>query len=143
MEPAGFERREAISALTDGWVSGRLSLDTFEFRVERALRASHSDQLLNLLGDLVTPWAEPALTVSLSGLPERAVFGRRPGSTVVIDDETVSRAHASLQRVESRWTLRDLDSLNGTLVNGRPVGCARVEPGDRVCLGAVTISITA
>ena len=48
----------------------------------------------------------------------------------------MSRRHAALRHGVSGWTIADLDSTNGTYVNGwRVRGDARLEPGDGVTLG--------
>ena len=43
--------------------------------------------------------------------------GRHPDSDIFLDDITVSRRHAELQRVESGFVVRDVGSLNGTYLN--------------------------
>jgi pSer/pThr/pTyr-binding forkhead associated (FHA) protein len=51
---------------------------------------------------------------------ERAVahIGRNPDSDVRLDDDTVSGAHATLARRKTGWVLTDLESTNGTYVDG-------------------------
>ena len=56
-------------------------------------------------------------------------------------DDTVSRHHARLELREGRWFLVDLDSSNGTLVNGRRVHDTEVRPGDRILLGAAGFTL--
>jgi pSer/pThr/pTyr-binding forkhead associated (FHA) protein len=50
-----------------------------------------------------------------------SVIGRDPDCDIVLDDERVSRRHARLVFVESAWRLVDLDSTNGTSLQGRPM----------------------
>lgn len=50
-----------------------------------------------------------------------AVVGRDPGCDVVLDDDRVSRRHATLVLQEERWSVTDNDSKNGLLVDGLPV----------------------
>jgi pSer/pThr/pTyr-binding forkhead associated (FHA) protein len=58
---------------------------------------------------------------------------------MTLADETVSRWHASLERVASGWLLDDLGSTNGTRLNGwRVTGPVLVQPGDMVTFGAAT-----
>jgi pSer/pThr/pTyr-binding forkhead associated (FHA) protein len=60
-------------------------------------------------------------------------FGRGADNDVVLDDSTVSTHHA---RVAASGTLVDLDSTNGTMVNGRAiVGRAQLRSGDQFQLG--------
>jgi pSer/pThr/pTyr-binding forkhead associated (FHA) protein len=67
------------------------------------------------------------------------VIGRLPDSDFVIDDRTVSRHHATIRREGELWVLVDLDSTNGTRVNGvRIDGRAVVKPGDEIGFGAAS-----
>jgi signal transduction histidine kinase len=61
----------------------------------------------------------------------------RSSEALPITDHTVSRRHAELTPDDGRWFLRDLDSANGTWVNGRRIH-ERVElaPGDQVRCGS-------
>ena len=46
-------------------------------------------------------------------------IGSHPSNDVVLDDTTVSRRHATITRRPAGFELTDLDSTNGTFVNGR------------------------
>ena len=52
---------------------------------------------------------------------EKIVVGRSLECGVVIDDDRVSRRHAALAAGPAGWTVADLGSKNGTLVDGRPL----------------------
>lgn len=67
-------------------------------------------------------------------IPGRTVtVGRTPTNEIVIKDERCSRSHAEFFITRGQWTLRDLDSRNGTLLNGQPVkGDIGLSPGDIV-----------
>ncbi len=52
---------------------------------------------------------------------ERLTLGRASTNRVVLKDELCSREHAEVFYADGRWRLRDLDSLNGTRVNGEPL----------------------
>jgi transcriptional regulator with GAF, ATPase, and Fis domain len=67
-------------------------------------------------------------------MPGRTVtVGRAPTNEIVIKDERCSRYHAEFFVTRGEWTLRDLDSRNGTLLNGKPVkGDIVLSPGDVV-----------
>jgi pSer/pThr/pTyr-binding forkhead associated (FHA) protein len=72
---------------------------------------------------------------------EEVVLGRDATSTLVVDDERVSRRHARLRRGREGWELSDLASKNGTLVNGQPVaGRALLARSSRLSLGGVPAS---
>lgn len=57
-----------------------------------------------------------------------------------LTDQTVSRRHAELKLEQGSWTLRDLNSANGTYVNGnRIVDPVRLKHGDQVKLGSTLL----
>jgi pSer/pThr/pTyr-binding forkhead associated (FHA) protein len=66
--------------------------------------------------------------------------GRADYNDVVVPDPSVSTSHAKLQRREGVWVLVDLDSTNGTFVDGERVkGDAPLAPGATVRLGDVQL----
>jgi len=68
------------------------------------------------------------------------VLGRDPDCELVLDDATVSRSHALLSVDAARVTLQDLDSSNGTFVNGQRLhGERQLSAGDRLRLGRVRL----
>lgn len=66
-------------------------------------------------------------------------IGREEENTIRLNDERVSRFHAKLQEDAGRVILTDLDSTNGTRVNGRPVQMRVLKPGDQVSIGRCLI----
>ena len=63
-------------------------------------------------------------------------LGRHPESDVTLDDITVSRRHADIERFgDGHYEIRDAGSLNGTYVNGERVEHARLDNGDEVQIG--------
>jgi pSer/pThr/pTyr-binding forkhead associated (FHA) protein len=71
-----------------------------------------------------------------------AVLGRAYGSTVRIPSVEVSRQHCRLRQANGVVTVEDLDSVNGTFVNGRPVSSPQlVRPGDRLEVGPITFVV--
>jgi DNA-binding NtrC family response regulator len=55
----------------------------------------------------------------------------------------VSRSHAVIRYDDQALTVEDLDSKNGTFVNGERVRCSQLEAGDRICFGSVELTIEA
>jgi S1-C subfamily serine protease len=78
-------------------------------------------------------------------LPEDAPFvlGRQRGSDLVVRDSRASRRHAELTPLgEDRWQLRDLESANGTYVDGRRVTETLIEGGEDLKIGDVVMAVT-
>ncbi|HET7295093.1 MAG TPA: SpoIIE family protein phosphatase [Vicinamibacteria bacterium] len=66
------------------------------------------------------------------------IVGRAPGVDVRLQDTTVSRRHAQLRREGERWVVADLNTQNGTFVNGGRISAPTpLAEGDRVQFGAV------
>ncbi len=72
-------------------------------------------------------------------------LGRRPDQDIVLEDPSVSRAHARIEVAGGRPWVVDLGSTNGTLVNGRRAGAEPLplSPGDRLQVGAVLLELIA
>ncbi len=70
-------------------------------------------------------------------VPGHAVtVGRAPTNQIVLKDERCSRAHAELFMTNGRWTIRDLDSRNGTAVGENLLkGDWLLKPGDIIRIG--------
>jgi len=71
------------------------------------------------------------------------VIGRSSESNLRIDDPSLSRAHARIDGDEGKWTISDLDSINGILVNGLKRDDYLLKPGDVVELGTVRLRFVA
>ena len=83
--------------------------------------------------------AELTRSYSLSSEREMAI-GRDPTCEIVLESAKygmVSRYHASLRPLsQNRWQICDLNSSNGTFVNGQRLqGCRELVSGDRITLG--------
>ena len=212
------ERDEVATRLRDEFVAGRLSHDTFLYRINAVLAAKRSADLPPLLVDLpsepqprrsrpaaiaaaggrtaaaggrtVAGWfrgawlkvtdpasagppgpAGPPTPVPAAAMASRVVtmgwhtaadvsrprplafprgsasqfsIGRDANCDLAIADMTVSRLHATLERTADGWLLTDLESTNGTRVNGwRVRGKVKVTPGDLVCFGNAEYALDA
>jgi hypothetical protein len=69
------------------------------------------------------------------------VVGRDAGCDVVIDNFQVSRRHCLLEVLERGVAVKDLDSTNGTFVNGAPVKDGTLYEGDRLSLGTYGLTL--
>ena len=65
------------------------------------------------------------------------LIGRNPNTDITLLDEGISREHALvlLDEETGRFTIEDLQSTNGTRVNGRRVRSTELAPGDRIQIG--------
>jgi pSer/pThr/pTyr-binding forkhead associated (FHA) protein len=81
------------------------------------------------------PGSANASTHELSG--ELITIGRAPENTIYIDDPSVSGRHAQLHQVGETFHLQDLDSTNGTRVNGQVITSVALRAGDRIQFGKV------
>lgn len=57
---------------------------------------------------------------------EKLVFGREAPADVIVDDKAASRRHAQVYKKGNKWWLRDLDSTNGTYLDGPLKGAERI-----------------
>src|SRR5689334_15891798 len=70
-------------------------------------------------------------------LAARNSLGRHPDSSIQILDKIVSKEHCRILLEGKTWVLQDLDSLNGTFLNGtRLSGSHPLQHGDEFSLGA-------
>jgi predicted component of type VI protein secretion system len=122
-----------------------VSTATLEQRTTAVLRGRIDDAVW----DLPYGRTAPAIRGLVAGerewpLAERGqwVLGRGSGCDIVLaGDDSVSRRHAEIAVRAGQCRVRDLGSCNGTLVNGRPVGRARLRRGDVITLGETEIRV--
>lgn len=87
--------------------------------------------------------AHPVTTVTVRGVEhdvvlggERVTVGRIASCDIKLSDANVSREHAAFVREGAGWAIEDLDSTNGTYLNGDRVTYERLRDGDVISLGA-------
>jgi pSer/pThr/pTyr-binding forkhead associated (FHA) protein len=66
---------------------------------------------------------------------EGVSIGRSPESSIFLDDVTVSRKHASIEKVGTNFTFKDSGSLNGSYVNNESVTEKVLSSGDEIQIG--------
>ncbi|MBI3269985.1 MAG: FHA domain-containing protein [Planctomycetes bacterium] len=74
---------------------------------------------------------------------EVVTIGRSTKSTIVIRDQNSSREHGQIRKVGDAWSIVDLNSRNGTVVNGCPINEQKLKHGDRIEIGSTTILFVA
>jgi hypothetical protein len=62
-------------------------------------------------------------------------IGRHPDNAIVLDHESISTRHAELVQRDEHWIIHDLQSANGTTVNGAPVNEVELSDRDVICFG--------
>ncbi len=62
-------------------------------------------------------------------------IGRSSDSDILLDDITVSRRHAALEKIEDGYRISDLGSLNGSYINGIRVDSSKLNNGDKIQIG--------
>lgn len=97
----------------------------------------------------VAPALQAKLIISQSGSGSREVLlsdkpvtlGKLPDNEVFIEDTAISRKHARIEKRGESHFIKDLNSLNGTLVNGQHIGQQEIElkDGDEIGLGRTKI----
>jgi pSer/pThr/pTyr-binding forkhead associated (FHA) protein len=70
-----------------------------------------------------------------------AVIGRVKGVAVILPDRSVSREHARLFLRDDTLHLADMNSSNGTFVNGQKITLSPLRPGDEIRLGKVVLRL--
>ncbi len=165
----GASRKQIARTLNAAYADGLLSEDTFAHRLDQLLDARLIDPF-RLVGDLNlrrsprrrlsivdavaatlravrTSSAEdvgfPPLLLALdwSGDQSELILGRHHECDLVLSDPGVSRRHARLFFRDGSWVLQDLESTNGTTVNGVRVGRCELRPGDHLVLGGAHLAI--
>ena len=89
----------------------------------------------------------PKMIVSIDGVvikevqltKDRTTLGRRPYNDIVIDNLAVSGEHAVMQMSGAEVFLEDLNSTNGTYVNGKAIKKQQLQGGDTVEIGKYKI----
>jgi len=68
-------------------------------------------------------------------LTDKATIGRSASSSIFLDDITVSRAHAKIEKGAEGFNLTDAGSLNGTYVNNVQATQVLLKHGDEIQIG--------
>jgi pSer/pThr/pTyr-binding forkhead associated (FHA) protein len=72
------------------------------------------------------------------------VVGRHPRATIVVDSAFMSSEHAQISFDQDRWWIADLNSTNGTFVNGARIRVATgIRLGDTLEIGGVKFQLVA
>jgi hypothetical protein len=166
MNAPGSSRQRLATALNAAYADGLLSSETLSHRLD-LLFGKRLIEPGRLVGDLTkrapgrlrrskllemtTVWLRetlgfgasepPLLALDWTGAQEELFVGRHPSCDVLMHSPMVSRRHARLVFRDSCWIVQDLESTNGTAVNGRLVGRCRLAPGDDLAFADAHVRI--
>ncbi len=111
-----------------------------------ALGTQESTQEASVLPDpassleVIDPAGSTLVPGNYLPLDHYTTIGRRTGNSLIIDDGFVSGSHAEITYDQGAWWVVDLDSTNGTFVNGRPVHTRMpIAAGDVVQFGRTSL----
>ncbi len=77
----------------------------------------------------------------LSDLPTPVSIGRETGNSIQLNDDRVSRFHLKIHQDKDDFVLTDLESTNGTLVNGEESHLRIIRYGDLIRVGRSTLLV--
>lgn len=115
--------------------------------IYREMHASAAAAARSALGGhlrvVESPTGFPAVGTSFPLLATTSL-GRAESNAIMLEDSFVSGEHARIARVDGQWRLEDLQSRNGTLLNGRRLDeTAVLTPGDVITIGSVRLQLEA
>ncbi|HUY45078.1 MAG TPA: FHA domain-containing protein [Streptosporangiaceae bacterium] len=137
---------------TNGTFLGARRIGRVEIAENCVLRLGHPDDGPVMMCAVATP-GRPAPSTAVSSVDRRPTsvmraparvlrIGRAPGNDLVVPDLSVSREHAELRNIGGgRYEIVDLDSHNGTFVNGRQVTRATVTEQDLIGIGRASFRL--
>jgi pSer/pThr/pTyr-binding forkhead associated (FHA) protein len=87
---------------------------------------------------------DPAVEYLKFRLPAGSVktLGRSTSAQFIVDVALVSRLHCQLTATDESLEVKDLDSTNGTFVNGRRVQTAQLHAGDTLAVGRCELVVS-
>jgi len=74
---------------------------------------------------------------------DKIIIGRSKESDIVIQDSTVSRQHAQIEKTKEGFVVSDLGSFNGTIINGKSVSSVLLQHNDSVKIGSTILKFFA
>lgn len=121
---------------------GKMTQQRGDMEMTQLFRAEMGKETLSLhaLERALFPFIRAARSVSPQGV---LAIGRSDDNDIVMDDQTISSHHARLIKRVDGFFLRDNDSTNGTLLNGKKLGQEpeKVNANDRVTFGRYEFTV--
>ena len=105
--------------------------------VRSGARAKKGAQL-----SLVITQGPSALLGTVMPVTSTIIIGRAPGSDIYVPDDLISGKHARITPIPDGAILEDLNSTNGTRLNGMPVTLPQnLEVGDKIEVGNLMLEV--
>ncbi|MCL2680680.1 MAG: FHA domain-containing protein [Coriobacteriia bacterium] len=105
--------------------------------VRSGSRAKKGSQL-----SLVITQGPSSLLGTIMPISSSIIVGRAPGSDIYVPDDLISGKHARITPVPDGAILEDLNSTNGTLLNGLPVTLPQnLLVGDKIMIGSLLLEV--
>jgi pSer/pThr/pTyr-binding forkhead associated (FHA) protein len=124
---------------------GQIELVVIDPKREARVVAEESANVTQLRAPKATGWSLKANHTALANrvfpLKEVNVIGRAAECDISLAAAHLSRRHAQLQIIDGMLFVKDLESANGTFLNGKRVAEARVKRGDELRFDALTFGV--
>jgi pSer/pThr/pTyr-binding forkhead associated (FHA) protein len=120
------------------YIAGRSQTREVRYKTIRMATYQKREKKLNFQYFLV-PEETPTTKLRLKKAVN--VAGRENGSDLLIENFQVSRRHCLLEVTENGVMVKDLDSTNGTFINGAPAKEGYLNEGDRLSLGTYGLTL--
>ncbi len=129
----------------DEIVLGAVELVVIDPKKEARIAVEESSNATQLRAPKATGWSlkanHSALANRVFPLKEINVIGRASECDISLSAAHLSRRHAQLQVIDGMLFVKDLDSANGTYLNGKRVAEARVKRGDELRFDALSFGV--
>ncbi|WP_039913795.1 FHA domain-containing protein [Cellvibrio mixtus] len=129
----------------DEIVLGAVELLVIDPKKEARIAVEESSNATQLRAPKATGWSlkanHSALANRVFPLKELNVIGRASECDISLSAAHLSRRHAQLQVIDGMLFVKDLDSANGTYLNGKRVAEARVKRGDELRFDALSFGV--
>jgi pSer/pThr/pTyr-binding forkhead associated (FHA) protein len=124
---------------------GQVELIVIDPKREAKVIAEESANVTQLRATKATGWSikanHSALANRVFPLKDINIIGRANECDICLAAAHLSRRHAQLQIIDGMLFVKDLDSANGTFLNGKRVAEARVKRGDELRFDALTFGV--
>ena len=139
---SGTDAGETRRSPAMGAAAARGAVARFPAQVDRVAEDGPAPTTAGSPGRAVPGRRRRRPPTSVRRLPATVLrIGRAPDNDVVVDDLDVSRHHAELRNVDGGYQIVDLDSYNGTYVNGQQITAAPLSEQDIVGIGRSTFRL--